>query len=51
MDELVVERREDVVHVAEVHAFALHALAHRRQVVDAEDDVLRRRDDRLAARR
>ena len=51
VDELVVERREDVVHVAEVHAFALHALAHRRQVVDAEDDVLRRRDDRLAARR
>ena len=50
VDELVVERRKDVVHIAEAQPLALAALHHVRQVVDAEYDVLSGGDDGLSAR-
>ena len=50
-DDLFGERVLDRGHVAEGLALARHALAHQREVVEAEHDVLRRHDDRLAVRR
>src|SRR3546814_6210256 len=38
----------DLTEVAEHHALALFARALHRQVIEAEDDVLGRHDDRLA---
>ena len=50
MDDPMIERRKDVFRVAEVHVLALESLSERSQIVDSEDDVLCRRDDRLSAR-
>ena len=41
----------ELADVAESHALARLALGHDREVVEAEHDVLRRHDDRLAVRR
>ena len=45
-----IEPMLDLAHVGEGHAFALRARLFHRDVVEAEDDVLRRHDDRLAVR-
>jgi hypothetical protein len=43
-----VERVAHLVDIGEDHAFALHALTLQRDVVEAQDHVLRRNDDRRA---
>ena len=51
LDDAVVVRAMDFGDVRERHALALHVLERARHVVQAEHDVLRRHDDRLAVRR
>ncbi len=45
------QRVLDLGHVAERLALARLALAHQRQIIETEHDILRRHDDRLAVRR
>ncbi|MNI18922.1 hypothetical protein D3C73_723430 [compost metagenome] len=45
-DDLVFQRMVQFAHVGEGHAFARLALVHDRQVIQAENHVLRRNDDR-----
>ena len=51
VDDLRMQRVLEFGHVAEDLALAGQAFAHDRHVVEAEHDVLRRHDDRLAVRR
>ena len=50
-DRLGEQRMLDLAHVGEGHALARLAVAHQRQVIEAEHDILRRHDDRLAVGR
>jgi hypothetical protein len=50
-DRLGIERLLDLADIAEGHAFARLAVALHRQIVEAENDILGRHDDRLAVRR
>ena len=50
VDDLGVQRVLELGHVAEDLAFAGQTVAHDRHVIEAEHDVLRRHDDRLAVR-
>ena len=50
-DRLGFEGVKHLIDRAEHHAFAGFAVAHHRQVIETQHDVLRRHDDRLAVRR
>ncbi len=50
-DVAIIDGLFDLCHVGEHHAFANFAIAIQRQVVEAEDDILGRNNDRLAVGR